>query len=249
MMLVLIPMDLNAKKYDFDWKMISDDDGIKTYEAINAPKDIGIIPLKVQAVMKQSLTKVLTVLKDPKRKKQWVPMVKEYRTIERFSICESIEYSSFKAPWPLSDRDFVINVKTSYDLKDKSIYATIESTNHPQMPENVDHVRGFTYQGDAYLKMIDGNNTFLEISFFTDFKGWIPRWIINMVQTNWPRDFIKHLERQLSKSDIVINSKYDFLIDENLPDTVPKHCIREDLTQILFPLDLKGSNLQSLGIK
>jgi len=126
------------------------------------------------------------------------------KTVEQLKFGEFIDYASFDAPWPFEDRDFLVYIKTNYDIEKKEVKAVIYSVTHPQMPNRKGFVRGHTFSGNTYLKSVyNDTKTYVEISFFNDYRGNIPKWIVNMVQLTWPRTFIGQLRGQLAKKDVV----------------------------------------------
>ena len=185
-----------------EWTKYSDEDNIQVYEAKRAHKS-GLIPIKVHTILDYPITKVLTVLTDASRKTEWVPRLDVSKTVEQLKFGEFIDYASFDAPWPFEDRDFLVYIKTNYDIEKKEVKAVIYSVTHPQMPNRKGFVRGHTFSGNTYLKSVyNDTKTYVEISFFNDYKGNIPKWIVNMVQLTWPRTFIGQLRTQLAKKDV-----------------------------------------------
>ncbi|MBF0298910.1 MAG: hypothetical protein HQK51_09335 [Oligoflexia bacterium] len=43
--------------------------------------------------------------------------------------------------------------------------------------------------------------------FFNDLKGLLPVFIVNMIQKEWPANFISRLKLQLDKKDIEVDKK------------------------------------------
>ncbi|OFZ51367.1 MAG: hypothetical protein A2381_17790 [Bdellovibrionales bacterium RIFOXYB1_FULL_37_110] len=186
-----------------EWTKYSDEDSIQVYEAKRAHRS-GLIPIKVHTILDYPITKVLTVLTDASRKTEWVPRLDISKTVEQVAFGEFIDYASFDAPWPFEDRDFLVYIRTNYDIEKKEVKAIIYSVTHPQMPNRKGFVRGHTYSGNTYLKSVfNDTKTYVEISFFNDYRGNIPKWIVNMVQLTWPRTFIGQLRGQLAKKDVV----------------------------------------------
>lgn len=188
---------------DFTWKLKKEKDGIKIYTAPRH-EETGIVPIKADTIIDDSLPRVLTVLADTDRKKEWIPKLIEARTIEVKSKYERVEYTLYNSPWPLHDRSFVISSKGSFNPKDKTVFIDITSIEHPKVPHNPKYVRGNTYIGSIYLKALGPKKTFFEITLLTDFNGNVPAWIINIVQKKWPFGFFKNIKKQLAKDDIKV---------------------------------------------
>lgn len=188
---------------DFKWELSKEKKGIKIFRAPHH-KETGIVPIKAQTVLNHSLPRILSVLANTDRKREWIPKLEEAYIIEQKSKYERVEYARYDSPWPFLDRAFVISTKGRYNEKDNTIYIDIHSTTHQKVPENKDHVRGHTYIGSVFMRGLDKEKTFFEITLLTDFKGDIPAWIINIVQASWPFKMFTNLKVQLEKPDIKI---------------------------------------------
>jgi len=192
---------------DFAWELKKNKDGIKIYTAPQH-EETGIVPIKADTTIDDSLPRILTVLADTERKKEWVPNLIEARTIEIKSKYELTEYSLYNSPWPLHDRSFVISNKGSFNPQNKTVFIEITSIEHPKVPHNSDYVRGNTYIGSIHLKALGPKKTSFEIILLTDFNGNVPAWIINIVQRKWPFGFFKNIKEQLSKDNIKVWPKF-----------------------------------------
>ncbi len=188
---------------DFEWKLKEEKDGIKVFSAPQH-KESGVIPIKANTLIHYSLPRILSVLATTERKKEWIPNLMEAYTVEKKSKYERVEYTLYDSPWPFDDRAFVISTKGRYNEKDQTIFIDIESMEHEKVPLNPDHVRGKTYIGSIFMRGVNQEETFFEITLLTDFKGNIPTWIINMVQKKWPYKMFKNIKTQLAKDDIQI---------------------------------------------
>ena len=190
----------SLKPSDFDWKIKEEKDGIKIY---SAPKhESGIIPIKAETIIEDSMPRILSVIADTPRKPEWVPNLMKTHIVELKSKYSRVEYSLYDSPWPFDDRAFVISTNGKYNKKENSVFIDIRSIEHNKVPMNPDHVRGKTYIGSVYMKGLEKNKTFFQITLLTDFKGSIPSWIINLVQRKWPYKMFRNIKRQLKKDDI-----------------------------------------------
>ncbi len=188
---------------DFAWKLKEEKDQIKIF---SAPRhdETGIVPIKANTVINDSLPRILSVLAETSRKKEWIPSLLDAYTVEKISKYERVEYTLYDSPWPFYDRAFVISTKGKYNEEDNTIFIDISSTEHKKVPLDPNHVRGNTYIGSIYMKGLASKETFFEITLLTDFKGNIPTWIINLVQKKWPYKFFTNIKAQLAKDDIKI---------------------------------------------
>lgn len=192
----------HSKLRNIKWEKHSNKDGITVFRPTNFSHKSGVIPLKFIATIDFEVAKVLTVLADNTRKKEWLPNVVEISEIERKGKANRTVYYHYDFPWPFSDRDFIIKTVGVYDTKTKMISVDLRSTEHPKAPKKKGNVRGLTYDGYSLIKPLSANQTRIEMAFISDFGGMMPTFIINAVQSKWPYNFMKRLSRQLSKQDI-----------------------------------------------
>lgn len=192
---------------DFAWKLKIEKEGIKIFTAPRH-QESGIVPIKANTIIHDSIPRILTVLADTQRKKEWIPKLIEARIIEEKSKYERVEYTRYDSPWPLDDRSFVVSSKGRYNPKEQTLFIDITSVEHTKVPHNPDHVRGKTYIGSILLKTLGTKKTFFEMTLLNDFKGNVPSWIINMVQKKWPFKFFKNLKEQLAKEDIKVSPDF-----------------------------------------
>lgn len=192
---------------DFDWRLKEEKNNIKVFSA-DVHGDTGIVPIKAQTVLNYSIPKILSVISDTPRKKEWIPKLLNAYIVEETNQYDRVEYALYDSPWPFDDRAFVISTKGILNKKDRSVLIEIKSIDHKKVPMDPDHVRGNTHIGNVYIKFLEPEKSFFEIILLTDFKGNIPTWIVNIVQAKWPYGMFDNLHRQLKKPGIKILKKY-----------------------------------------
>ena len=191
--------DLNSLK----WIVKSDYDNLIVFKAVKKHES-GLIPLKVQTTLNYPISRVVSVLTNAERKKEWVPRLVKAYTVKKIALGEFVDYVSFDAPWPFTNRDFLVYIKCDFNLKNEEIHSKIHSISLPEVPVKKNFIRGHTHSGNTFLRSVSGGTkTYMEMAFLSDYKGNIPKWIINIVQTKWPRRLVKRLRTQLAKNDIV----------------------------------------------
>lgn len=197
---------------EINWKLISDKEGIKVYSPTNYLHHSGLVPIRFKTTVNYDVSRVLSVLADNGRKKEWLPNLAEVTPLEYKSDEEFIIYYRYDLPWPFQDRDFIIHNFGMVDMKNRVLQVNLLSTEHDKDPAKKTSdsiVRGKTYDGYSIISFPEDDKTEIEMAFLNDFGGLIPKWVINMIQKNWPYNFMENLKKQIAKEDIVINPKYD----------------------------------------
>jgi hypothetical protein len=179
-----------------DWKHIATEKEIEVYRG--EIKDSPLVAFKGKATIAAPLPKVLSVIYDVSKIKQWLSDVKEVEVLERQANFGKIEYNRTKAQWPVRDRDFVYQVTVKVMPDQKAVEINIQSTEHPGAPNPKGVVRGELRSGRYFLQALDQERTHLEVEIFADPKGSIPKWMVNLVQKSWPINTISGIRRLAS---------------------------------------------------
>lgn len=198
-----------SKLTKIPWKLFTDKDGIEIFTPKSYTHETGIVPIKFKTIINHHISKVVTVLADDERKTQWLPKLKGSKTIEIQSKTKAITYYIYESPWPFNDRDFLIKSSAKFNQKTKELYVEMISIkDHPNFTAHPNAIRGFSHDGYVRVKYITDNKTEIEMAFLNEFGGYIPSFVINMVQKKWPYIFMKNLSKQLQKDNIIINPKF-----------------------------------------
>jgi len=180
------------------WKQVTDDDGIQVY-TIDVP-NTDIVKAKAIAQIKAPLKKVQQELDDIDSRHEWVPFLKQSKLIIVKSNTARLEYSLFSAPWPASNRDFVYKLQLIKQTSDELIYK-MYSVNTELMPETDKYIRGEIFESIYTLTKINENLTRVELSYHADPKGWLPNWIVNIIQRVLPYKILRNLRKRLEERD------------------------------------------------
>jgi hypothetical protein len=89
-----------------------------------------------------------------------------------------------------------------YDAAGKVFTIDFESVKEPTKPPVSELVRAMAYRTFWRLTMVDADTTKIEVEVFTDPKGALPAWLINMIQKDWPWKTIDGLVKRAAKGDI-----------------------------------------------
>lgn len=182
---------------DAQWKKIKDENGIQVYSI--AMQDTAIVKARALATINAPLEKIKQLVDDFSQRPQWVPYLKHSKIIEKISPAEHIEYSLFSAPWPASNRDFVYRVEYVQQQVGNSLQLSyrMQSVAHRAMPLRPGLVRGEIFSSVYKLTAINAGQTRVELIYHADPKGWLPNWIVNIIQRGFPFRMMRNLRQQL----------------------------------------------------
>ncbi len=187
-----------AANADAGWEQISAHDGITVLM-----KDLAGTPtisLRAHAVLAASVDDIFTVMRDNKTAAEWMPMIAERRDLEPLGDHQRIEYTHIRMPWPLTDRYFVNRARMER-LAGGSMRLSVKSEAEPKLVDK-DKVLGKLLYSE-FLLTPQGAGTHMTLEVNTDPRGAIPKWLVNMAQKSWPRDFFTGLQTQLAKRGLL----------------------------------------------
>ena len=182
-----------------DWKLIKDENNIQVYVFETDYSDI--VKAKTRTIIKAPIDQVKKTLDDIGRRHEWIPFLKISKALSEYKNNRRIEFSHFSAPWPASDRDFVYQIELITE-SDKQLVYKMKSVDSELMPENRARIRADLYESIYTLTAVDKNTTEVELVFHADPKGWLPNWIINVIQRVLPYKILRNLKIRLSSETV-----------------------------------------------
>lgn len=183
-----LALDAVTKHEEDGWKLHSEQDGVKIYLkavpglTVNYCKGIGVIPGDVETVRAVFAAASVRPVWDEMYEK--VSMFATWRTSRRATcVCftasfplllrmarvqghtvelvdmdTSIGYSSFKAPFPVTGRDFC-SIGRTYRSSDGSVLVVYTSVEHPKAPPVKKYVRGKLIFSGLLIRPIDSQSS------------------------------------------------------------------------------------------
>jgi len=185
---------LLASSNEIKWQLVTDDNGIQVY-TLETP-GTNIVKAKATTVLRFPIIKLKETLDDIEHRHEWIPFLMVSKPLTDYVNNQRIEYSHFYGPWPASDRDFVYEIKLLTQTKDRLVYK-MQSVTTQLMPVTNDKVRANLIESIYTLTALDATSTQVELIFHADPRGWVPNWIINIIQRALPYKIMKNLTTRL----------------------------------------------------
>jgi hypothetical protein len=185
------------------WKTIRDEDGIKTFQDLEATDQV--IGFRGQTVIHAPLKKIATILNQQDLRPKWVDDLAEDRVIREQSKFDRLEYTHAKAPWPFQDRDFVFRATVSVLQEPNATMIRMVSVNDPMVPPRDNIVRGKIKRAYYFLREMKDGNTELVVEMAVDPAGIIPKWLANLTQRQWPQKTLVALRKLAESPDLAIS--------------------------------------------
>ena len=177
------------------WEKLDSEDGITSYR--KAVKGSKVVAFKGEAEIKASISRILWVLTDNEHRTKWVHRLKSSTVLEKKSQYESIIYQKFGLPFPISNRDYVYHAKV--ERVGPSVVVNLKSVFHPKAPKP-DGVRAQLTRCQYILSPLGPDKTYVTVEVHTDPRGWLPTWLVNLIQKKWPIQTLSGIKRMVKKS-------------------------------------------------
>jgi hypothetical protein len=172
------------------WTKIHEESDITIY---SQRADDAVLPFKATGIVNKNIDQILENLMDYKNKSKWAPKLKNVKLHKQLTDNEFIFSEYYSTPWPATDREFLLKGtinrinKNKITLKAKSIVDGDFS--------NADHIQADVKYINIILNKISKNKTQIQFEFHGDMKGWMPVWLMNLIQKKWPLRFIQGLQK------------------------------------------------------
>jgi len=187
------------------WDVIMTEAGVTV--AQKTMPNSSLMAFRGEGVMDVPIGTLVGVLLDDSVATEWVDLQAEHTVIRQPSESKKIIYEQYDLPFPIDDRDYVLSELISYDDANWVFSLNFESVNDPSRPVSDCCVRAMAYRTFWRLTKVDDQYTKVEVEVFTDPKGWLPSWLINMIQKDWPWKTISGLVKRAKKGDITPDAR------------------------------------------
>lgn len=179
-----------------DWHLESDADGIKVYS--RKEKDSPVLSFRGEGLVNFPVEAVYKVLENPNNYAHWMPMVVRSKVLQEISSTEKTVALQIGMPWPVKDRAFT-NLGKVKKLADQSYILEIKSI--ASQEAHPDLVEGWTHYSYVKIEAVEsGQKTRIELELNQDPRGSIPKFLVNLVQSSWPRDFFNNIVKFMGKN-------------------------------------------------
>ena len=191
----VILLCFSSLSFGQNWEEIRNDDGIKVLK--QEVPDSNLIAVRGEALVDATPAEIVWVLMDHKFKSDWVDKLYVSKELKSESELVTIQYAAFKMPAIVSNRDFVYRYEIGFGKKNNAVVLDITSTVADNAPETVG-VRGHLHKS-RYSLVPNGKQTHVTVEVHVDPKGWLPSWLVNLLQKKWPYKTLMGLRTQVKK--------------------------------------------------
>jgi hypothetical protein len=193
---------LALPSYAAEWRLDKDQNGIKIYTRAVAGSKIR--EFKAEILLNTSLNQVLAVFDDVPKFKTWHHKVDKSMQLQRGSVSDRVHYQNLKMPFPVTDRDFIVQSKvTGSENKimirsfatpnfcKQSTLAICESINQSN------NIMVLKSRGEHQFVLQKEGGVLLTWQQHTEPAGKIPNWLVNKLLLDVPYNTLNKLRQQV----------------------------------------------------
>ncbi|MDX1633518.1 MAG: START domain-containing protein [Marinobacter sp.] len=174
-----------------DWQLQKEVDDIRIYTIDQ--DDSPFRAFKAEALLDVPLSNVMAVMLDPTSCLEWVHGCSESRAFGAGDFADRYAYSVNDMPWPVSDRDYVIRIRTQGNEANGEVVMNLNAVPARQ-PEQDGLVR--VDRSDTLYRFEPvGDKTRMIWLQHTDPNGALPGWLVNSLLVDIPLKSMQQLER------------------------------------------------------
>ena len=174
----------------YNWKLTKEKDGIRVYQS--TMKHSNYKSIKVECTLEGNYDKLIAVLNNVDRQKDWVYNNKTSHIIKRINPFELYYYSETTLPWPMSNRDAAVHLKMNKDSLNRFLKVTAVSV-PGYIPEKSGKVRIPKSVVSWDVTMPSTKTISITYTFEAEPGGNIPAWLVNKFADKGPYESFKKL--------------------------------------------------------
>ncbi|UPR49811.1 START domain-containing protein [Vibrio cyclitrophicus] len=191
-----------------EWKLVRNKKGIEVYNRKIEGNDFK--EFRAEADIQANLTSIIALFTDTSVGTQWVENIDEMEEIEHFSEVHTVTKTYTKAPWPVSDREAIVENFIEQDPNTLTVMITQHGRPNYLPNNNKRIVRVAHLESRWILTPLDNNTTHISYQVLSDPGGSIPSWLINMVAVSQPYKTLLGLSEMLDSEEYT-DRRLDFI--------------------------------------
>lgn len=178
------------------WQLIKNEDGIKVYT--RRLENEKFKEVRADFELKATQDQLIALLQNITHQKEWSYGTKKTYMIDKKNKDTLIYYVEVALPWPMSNRDLVVELSFKKDTLNKTLFIQAKSI-QGILPEKPNLVRvpfslaqwDVSTQPNKHLK--------IQYTFSTNPGGTLPAWLVNFAAATGPYNSFHKLKELLQK--------------------------------------------------
>jgi len=180
------------------WTVLAEEDGIVVTSRASEKSPLPVF--RGIGVVEASVVEVLAVVLDAGRHHEWVFSCSDSSLIEQTTETTGIIYNRTATPWPVPDRDVVLDSEVEPIDGEREILVRFFATEHAQRPPEDGVVRMTYLRGHYHLWDEGQGRTRVEYQVDSDPGGRLPTWLATRGTREMPLESLRGLRAQLVRT-------------------------------------------------
>ncbi len=195
---LLLPLILclNSNSWAQDWDIEKEFDGITIFTRLVDGAEIK--ELKIEFTLNMRLAPIVALINDSDQFNDWVYNSVEFKPLDSKGPGNGYYYGVVDFPWPMDDRDYVIETTTTQDPESKVVMVESKNASLEGNPAIGDYVRIPAHHNQWILTPVGENEVFVKYWLKSDPGGAIPKWLINLAIDKGATQTIKNMKTKLA---------------------------------------------------
>lgn len=194
--LAALALPLRAADSQPAWIEVDDDDGIKTWRREVPGQELP--SFRGRATLAATPQAIRTVIEDVARHPEWMHNCVGAKLIERVDADRAIVYNRTGTPWPVWNRDVVLDTVFASSEGGKLLTLTFRNTDPSRYPLPEKTVRMPRLTGSYTLRQLAPGKTEVTYQVEADVGGSLPRWLANRLAKEMPYKTLSRLRTRVT---------------------------------------------------
>ena len=194
--LALVPAGRADAPVSARWEQVDHDDGIRVWQ--HDVPGLDLPGFRGEATIDAPLASLEAAIVDVVHHREWMFRCAESLELERYGDEGSVLYNRTASPWPIWDRDVVLEASVTRSLDAATVlisFHNVKSSSYPT-PERV--VRMPRLVGFYRLHKLSDTRTEVTYQVEADPGGSLPRWLAARVARDLPHETLKRLRARVT---------------------------------------------------
>jgi len=204
------------------WKLITDRNGIQVYMRHNDDSRLKTFRGVTKIELRDEYT-LVGLLEDYDNFPRWLHFIDSAKELNRTGPLLRHLHFTTKLPWPLNDREALVQARIEQVITPQQETQTIYLENRPELlPRNPRYVRFPEMTGIFQVSRLGNNEAEVVYQLVLDPGGYIPTWLANLLLRDAPYFTLDRLRRVITRPEYQ-GLYFDFLElrGPGRPETLP----------------------------
>jgi len=177
------------------WRFLYERDGFEAFEYQGTP-----VAYRAEGTVDVDILELAAVLVDIPRRTEWVSHLVENRLLEGDPQGHQVVYSRYALPWPIKDRDAVVESSVELDETRGWVHVQFWNVRSAAAPERRDCLRVPLSEGDFTLEDTGHGAVKVTYTVRLDPGGWLPDWVVRVFVRDAPAVTLRAFKAQVLKT-------------------------------------------------